>query len=209
MQTPTPQLIAEDWFRGLFRRLFFALDALRPLGTLPPPIAAPALLRLDRIYHLVVRLIALVRQGRYKPRRRTGKPRPHAARRARPPDPLPRKFGWLARLLPQTAGSHRGDLSDLLQHPDMVALIQAAPIPLIPPLRSLCWALGFKPPPVLARPRPPAPQPPTPQPATPEPPTPEPPTVRPPTPQPPPPQSKSPTAPPPPAGPGPDPPHPA
>jgi hypothetical protein len=153
---PLPTRIAEDWFRGLFRRIFFALEGLRPHGRLPPPIAGLVLLRVDRINHLVLRIVALVRQGQYKPRRRTGRPRPAAVRRARPPDPLPRKFGWLAALLPATAAGHRGDLDTLLRQPDMVELIEAAPVTLIPPLRSLCWALQLKPPPILARPKRPA-----------------------------------------------------
>jgi hypothetical protein len=166
MQTQPLTSVAEEWFRGLFRKLFFALESLRACGRLPSP-AGPVFLRLDRIYHLVLRIAALVRDGRYKPRRRTGRPRPPARRRARPPDPLPLRFGWLAALLPATAAGLRGDLSVLLERPDMVALIQAAPVTLIRPLRSLCWALHFKPPPILARPRKAARPTPVPQPAAP------------------------------------------
>jgi hypothetical protein len=47
----------------------------------------------------------------------------------------------------------RGGLRDLLQEPEMKTLIEAAPEAMLPPLRSLCWALGWQPPPILARPR--------------------------------------------------------
>jgi hypothetical protein len=39
--------------------------------------------------------------------------------------------------MPATARSHRADLDALIRHPEMVALIAAAPSTVIPPLRSL------------------------------------------------------------------------
>ncbi len=83
-----------------------------------------------------------------------------------------RQFGWLEQVLPDVA-MLRGNLLSQLRDPAMVALIQAAPVPLIPPLRSICWMLKLKPPPILAlpkRPKAPRPEAPKPQPQRQEPP---------------------------------------
>jgi hypothetical protein len=164
MQTAPPTPIPIEWFRGIFRNLFSAVEALRPHGRLPAPLIALVLQRLHRIYHLVIRITALVQTGHYRPRRSSGRPRRQAVRRTRPPSPLPPKRGWLAALLPEAAPGCRGTLDNLLRQPDMIELIGAAPTMLIPPLRSLCWALQLEPPAILARPRRPAPPPEPPRP---------------------------------------------
>ena len=73
---------------------------------------------------------------------------------------LPRGFGWLLRLVPETV-AYGGQVEHLLADPKMTALLAASPqagrI-----LRPLCHMLAIKPPPALAapprakRPRPPA-----------------------------------------------------
>jgi hypothetical protein len=108
-----------------------------------------------RIYEIIDR----IRAGTFRPRRGSSAPRP-GNRRPRPPEPIPQKFGWAAELLPKDAGPFRNALLRLLQEPEMVALIQAAPGPLGRPLRSFCWMFRLRPPPVLARPRKPRPPPP-------------------------------------------------
>jgi hypothetical protein len=108
--------------------------------------------RFNRVRDCLIRTAARVQAGRYAPRRRAGRPRPPDIRKPWQPGPLPREFGWLAARMPATARSHRADLDALIRHPEMVALIAAAPSTVIPPLRSLCWALQLAPPPVLARP---------------------------------------------------------
>jgi hypothetical protein len=158
----------------MINSIVFAMTTLCISGKLTWKMSGLILERFSRVRDCVARTAARVEAGRYAPRRRSGPPRPPAIRRPRQPGPLPREFGWLATLMPATAQSHRGDLDGLLRHPEMVALIAAAPVTLIPPLRSLCWALRLAPPPLLARPRRPAP-PPEPAPAaaaaTPQPPT--------------------------------------
>jgi hypothetical protein len=163
MQTPTTFLL------GMIRNIVFAMTGLCQGGKMTWLMSGLILGRLNQIKDRVARIAARVEAGRYAPRRRSGKPRPPDIRRPRQPGKLPRNVGWLAALLPATAPGLRGDLEALLYRPDMVALIGAAPTPLIPPLRSLCWALQLKPPPILARPKRPAPpaaaSPPPPQPA--------------------------------------------
>ena len=131
--------------------------------------------RLRNIKWAVLRLAERIASGKY--RRRAFAPRPGAAGR-RPPNPLPTTRNWLEPMLPEVV-HYRGHLLDLLQDPEMAALIQAAPEAMGRPLRSLCRLLGLRPPPVLARPKtpraapaakptasppePPQPQPPRPQ----------------------------------------------
>jgi len=97
-------------------------------------------------------IIDRIRAGTYRTRRRSSSPRP-GNRRPRPPEPIPQTFGWAADLLPKDAGPFRNALLRLLQEPEMIALLQAAPGPLGRPLRSFCWMFRLRPPPVLARPR--------------------------------------------------------
>jgi len=101
-----------------------------------------------RIYEIIDRL----RAGTFRPRRGSSAPRP-GNRGPRPPEPIPQTFGWAADLLPKDEGPFRNALLRLLQEPEMIALIQAAPGPLGRPLRSFCWMFRLRPPPVLARPR--------------------------------------------------------
>ena len=55
---------------------------------------------------------------------------------------LPRRFGWLIRLLPETACS-RSQLSHFLSDPELAALLAAAPqLDLV--LRRLCHMLGIR-----------------------------------------------------------------
>ncbi len=121
----------------------------------------------------IERIVARIRAGTYKPRRRSpaqGAPPPPASRPPRPPGPVKQGFGWLLPLLPPywNANGYSAALESVLADPDMVALIQAAPVTLGRPLRSLCWMLRVRPPPVLAPPRRTAPRPATPPPAKPK-----------------------------------------
>jgi hypothetical protein len=132
--------------------------------------------RLRGIKWAVIRLANRIQAGRY--RRRPFAPRPGAAGR-RPTNPLPRGKNWLEPLMPEVV-HYRGHVLDLLDDPEMVALIKAAPEAMGRPLRSLCRLLGLKPPPILATrpttaPAAPAtagPTPPRPSPSTPTPPRP-------------------------------------
>jgi hypothetical protein len=129
-------------------------------GGITQPQSSLLYMRLNGIKRRIDRIVARIRAGTYKPRRRTGKPRARASpRQPRPPSPLPATFGWLMPLIPRRkeeywhANSLRGTFELQLNHPEMVALVEAAPVSLGRPLRSLCWAFRLKPPPFLAPPR--------------------------------------------------------
>jgi hypothetical protein len=64
-------------------------------------------------------------------------------------------FGWVLPLIPPywNANGYGAALEGLLADPEMVALIEAAPVTLGRPLRSLCWMFRVKPPPILAPPK--------------------------------------------------------
>jgi hypothetical protein len=140
--------------------------------SLPGLVVALILERLRGIKQRFARVADLIREGKFV-RRRSSPRRSTAARPPRPPDKRRPKFGWVAPLVPEAA-SCRTRLRNLLLDPEMAALIEAAPSSLGRPLRSLCWMVGLRPPPILApprRPRPPRPEkPPAEQPATPQPP---------------------------------------
>jgi hypothetical protein len=105
--------------------------------------------RLRRIKQAFARVAARVAAGSYRPRRRAA-----AARPGQPPpkpDPLPKEFGWLLKLVPDAVG-YRAHLERLLAAPEMAELLAAAPASLRRPVRSLCWMLAISPPPVLAKP---------------------------------------------------------
>lgn len=117
----------------------------------------------------IERIVERIRAGTYVPRRapapatRASPPRP---RRPRAPSPVKQSFGWLLPLIPPywNANGLPLYLESLLADPEMVAMIQAAPVSLGRPLRSLCWMLRLKPPPILAAPRRPSPRPTSPAP---------------------------------------------
>jgi hypothetical protein len=129
-------------------------------GGITQPQSSLLYMRLNGIKRRIDRIVASIRAGTYKPRRRTGKPSVRASpREPRPPSPLPAKFGWLMPLIPRRkeeywhANSLRGTFELQLNHPEMVALVEAAPVSLGRPLRSLCWAFRLEPPPFLAPPK--------------------------------------------------------
>ncbi len=90
----------------------------------------------------------------------TGGPAPEApaapsrARKPPPRDKLPRRRGWLMRLLipRHDANHHRNAIERMLGDPEIKALLEAAPAAMGRPIRSLCWMLGIDPPAILARP---------------------------------------------------------
>ena len=113
-----------------------------------------AWVRLRRLAVRFAALMAAVRAGRLaaaRPaHRRVADPFP----RLPPPPPLPfrlpRGFGWLLRLVPETA-AYTGQVEHWLAHPELEAVIAAAPqagrI-----LRPLCRMLAIPPPPALRPP---------------------------------------------------------
>jgi hypothetical protein len=121
-------------------------------------------------------IVARIRAGTYVRRRPSSKPRAPATvpRPPRPPGPVKQSFGWVLPLIPPywNANGYGAALESLLADPEMVALIQAAPVALGRPLRSLCWMLRLKPPPVLAPPKRSVPRPTTPPAPDPKPPAP-------------------------------------
>ena len=73
-------------------------------------------------------------------------PRPE---RPKPETEMPAGFAWLIRLGGYHAAGFGSQFQHLLSHPEMVALIAAAPRQMGRVLRPLCWMLGIKPPPGL------------------------------------------------------------
>jgi hypothetical protein len=116
--------------------------------------AAPLLTLLwDRLRRLAQRFAALAARAQAgtlrPPRRRTAKPR------QRPPNPnrLPQGFGWLVRLVQETA-CQGSQLNHLLQtDPEMQALLKAAP-QAARLLRPLCRMLAVRPDPGIIPPLP-------------------------------------------------------
>ncbi len=138
-------------------------------GRITRPELDLVLRRMQAIRQRLDRTVARIRAGSYRPRRRTaGRPRARASPgpRPQPPPGTPAQtFGWLLPLIPARKGEYwhanglRGCLELQLNHPEMLALIEAAPAAMGPPLRSLCWMFGLRPPPHLAPPRRTAPPP--------------------------------------------------
>jgi hypothetical protein len=145
--------------KGVVRLLGFVFTMLVTNGRLKQPLR----MRIDaRIYKIKERLTALaerVAAGTYRPRpeRKPGDmPRKTPAT---PPNPPPadspfRQRGWLAAVLPADyAQQLRAHLHHGLRKPEMVALVEAAPVPMKRLLRPLCYGVGIKPPPILALPK--------------------------------------------------------
>jgi hypothetical protein len=164
---PTPLPIAER-LGVLLYHIGVTLAGRVSWTTLSPLLVARVCKRFRLIKWRFERIEALVSKGEYKPRRRSATASPGARKPPPPPpDPRMRQFGWLEQVLPDAA-MRRGNFLALLRDPQMVALIEAAPVPLVRPLRSICWMLKLKPPPILAlppRPKKPRPSMPPPEPA--------------------------------------------
>ena len=93
--------------------------------------------RIREIKQRFARLAALIREGKYVPRRFAPRRKPAETRpRPGPPNKLPRKFGWLLKLVPEAVG-YRSQLEHLFRDPAFSALLAAAPTSLGRPLRSL------------------------------------------------------------------------
>jgi hypothetical protein len=146
----------------MLRQIIHTLSGRVTFTALRPAVVGKVLTRFNRIRYSFERIAGLVAAGKYIRRHHAKPPRPAAPGSRKPPprpEPEMRKFGWLGDMHPDLPPL-RGTLLYLLQDPEMVRMIAAAPNATIPPLRSLCWMLGWKPPPILAlpkRPRPPKP----------------------------------------------------
>jgi hypothetical protein len=154
--TPTPSQI--DLLFAMLFRVVMSFAVRVASSPFPPPVANLITARIDRTKRQIARIVAQIHAGTYVLRKRTGKPRGPAARPRPPPSLLPATFGWLAPLVPDAAGC-RGGLDGLLRHPEVVALIEAAPVSLGRPFRSLCWMFGLRAPPILDPARRPSPRP--------------------------------------------------
>ena len=171
MHTPPPRTPAEA-LAAMLRWLAFAVDARRAFG-LGVPLIGLIIHRFQRINQLFGRIAA----GRFFPRSRAAAIGPRATRKT-PPLRLPRHLGWLLPLVPDATAA-RAQLEHMFRDPEMIALMQSAPVPMARALRPLCRMLGTPPPPIIApperpkpprrpraaRPAPPPPRPPLEQPA--------------------------------------------
>jgi hypothetical protein len=171
MTSTSPPSAPLQWLFAMLLRLAMDIGGRGSWSNISPKVVQLISDRFRENKLRIERIVAQVRAGTYVLRRRTGKPRSSAKRAPRPPSPIPQKFGWLLPLIPARpeeywhANGARSQLEAALTHPEMVALIEAAPVSLGRPLRSFCWMFGLKPPPVLAPPRPAVPRPPKPKPA--------------------------------------------
>jgi pyruvate/2-oxoglutarate dehydrogenase complex dihydrolipoamide acyltransferase (E2) component len=162
IQATAPPPAVFESLRAMLVRLVMDLGGRISWGRITRPEFNLVNRRLQDILHRLDSLVARLRAGTYKPRR-PGRPRARASPRPRsqpPPGTPAQTFGWLLPLIPATRGEYwhanglRGCLELQLTHPEMVALIEAAPAAMGRPLRSLCWMFGLRPPPSLAPPRP-------------------------------------------------------
>jgi hypothetical protein len=147
---PNPQPTAAERFASFLLHVIQGVAARSGAG-LPFPLIGLIGNRIRLIKQSIARLAALVRDGKYAPRR-SGPRRKPADPKPRQESPLPSKFGWLLPLVPD-AVVWRSQLEHLFRDPEVVALLAAAPAPLGRPIRSLCWMLLLRPPDILAPPR--------------------------------------------------------
>ena len=108
--------------------------------------------RLRTLKWRVLRIAARVQAGTYVPRRYPAERKPATVTQPKKPSNLPTKFGWLLPLVPDAIG-YRSQLQNLLNNPEMAALVAAAPTSLAQPLRSLCHMLGLRPPDIRKLPK--------------------------------------------------------
>jgi hypothetical protein len=107
--------------------------------------------RIRGIKQPLARIAARVQAGTFRPRR-SGPRRTPENPKPRTPDPLPREFGWLLKLVPEAVQS-AGRLEFLFRDPEVVALLEAAPATFRRPLRALCRMLRVAPPDIFALPK--------------------------------------------------------
>ena len=156
---PPPTSPVERLF-AMLHRLLMDIGGRVSWSSLSPQVVALMHRRIQGNKFRIERIVGRIRAGTYRFRGRTAKPTTRSARPRPPPSLLPARFGWLLPLIPARpeeywhANAAREGLETMLNHPEMVALIEAAPVSLGRPLRSLCWMFGLRPPPSLARPRP-------------------------------------------------------
>jgi hypothetical protein len=164
--TPPPQSIVER-LGAVLVGLVMGISGRVSWGGISHPVSILVTTRLSAIKRTIDRIVAKIRAGTYKPRQRTVRPGARASpppRKPRAENPLPAKFGWLMPLIPVKpeeywhANGFSQGVEAMLNSPEMVALVEAAPVSLGRPLRSLCWAFRIKPPPHLAPPRRPPPR---------------------------------------------------
>jgi len=153
-QTLTPIV---ERLGGLLVRLVMDISARLSWGGITQPVLGEVARLLGDNKRQIDRVVALIRAGEYRRRQPRLAPResagPGAPRPPRPPGPVARKFGWLLPHLPAQWQGVGNRVKALIEEPEMAAMIQAAPVSLGRPLRSLCWAFRVRPPPVLAPPR--------------------------------------------------------
>ena len=139
MPNPPPRTPAEC-LATIILWLSRTVDSHSMWGKLARPLAVLILDRLRALKHRFDRLAARIEAGRFASRRPPATPRRPAPRRPRTPNPLPQKFAWMVRLVQETA-VYGSQLQHLLQQPEMVALMQAAPAEMRRVLRrsATCW----------------------------------------------------------------------
>jgi len=157
--TNPPPCTPVEHFRIIINGLMRAVDTQRLCGLLAMSLNVLIQVRITAIRVRFYRLAEQIAAGTYKRRRPSETPRKKPTNpKPWQPSRLPTHFGWLYTLVPTenyrlSVVGPRSQLATLLQDPGMAAVMEAAPGALRRPLRSLCWMLAIKAPPLLARPR--------------------------------------------------------
>jgi hypothetical protein len=153
--TPPAQTVIER-LRVLLNALVMQVSGRVASGQIPMALNVFICNRVIGYRQRICDIADRIRAGTYVFRRRTGKPRAPvtAPRKPRPPDLIKQSFGWVLPLIPPywNANGLSAELESIVQDPEMAGLIEAAPVALGRPLRSLCWMLRVKRPPHLAPP---------------------------------------------------------
>jgi hypothetical protein len=146
-----------DRFATMMEELCKALSEEARTRRLAGPLLLLIWRRLRRIRLGFAALAARFAAGtlcRAPTRRADAPPRPADAPPRPPPprDPLPRYVWWLVKLVPGAGGWHT-ELQNLMEHPEMTALVAAAAPQARRILGPLCRMMGVKLPPCLQVPR--------------------------------------------------------
>ena len=147
---PSPPPTPAENFAALLTGLSRAVAAMSGGDRLSYFLIGLIIERIRPIKQAFARLVAGLAAGTFSPRRYAPRRKP-TQRRPRGESPLGLKFGWLRPLVPDING-FRAQLENLLRDPEMAALIATAPATLSRPIRSACWMLGLRPPPLLKTP---------------------------------------------------------
>jgi len=151
-----PAHSAPDTISAKLRLILRGLMAVFGNWAVEPSLTPVLYNRISAIQRRIERLLVWFRAGRLRPvTQRTAAPGPRAVRK--PGIRMPRRFGWLLEAGQHHAAYFHLQLNDVLNTPEMIALMEAAP-QAKRMLRPLCRALAIELPWTVASPRVPQPR---------------------------------------------------